>query len=250
MFKDISNSLLQFDSSLRVENQSIEEKKELAQELVTLLYMMEEGKNRLSYVKHFQKASDEPDPRFGSFTDLDCRLRVVLADPKNEDLRDLIENNYPDLKRIISQKFAGQNAEDSILKHWYLSEKSARSAKYLIGVAAVDKRILGIYKIGGSKAIELEGVWVSFKYDEIEEILKPVSEKEKNKDNYVAEELKQWTGRNPILYLKEYFTNAKGESILSSQTKEGLARQLKIEPKEFDQLGDREIIVVRTVDLN
>lgn len=239
MFKNISTSLLQFDSSMNFSEKNLESKMHLAQELVTLLYMIEEGKKQLNEVVQNNDKLLEQDHRIGTFDELDKSLLDVLENPKNEELRNLVENNYPDLKRIIADKFEQRGKENSILNHWYLSEKSARSAKYLIGVSAVDKRILAIYDINDPESVKLDGVWVSFKPHK-----NPVlSVEEAQKGNhFVMEELTSWNARNPILYLKQYYTDSEGKSGLSTRTSNYLEDKLN----DFETLGARDIIVVRT----
>lgn len=248
MITKIAKLLLDFNDGLR--DNETRQKKQLSTSLVTLLYAIQDGEKRREKI---QPLIDDDDSQFLDFQDASTQINSIIADPKNEDIINIVKTSYPDLNNIIIkrkkeiEKIKNQSQNNEIvLGNWIINESSAKNAKYLIGVSTIDKRILGVFKATDSSKIErVNNDGINRIHFEGMEPVKSVTMD--NKNNMVMPMLEDWTSRNPILYYKKYLEV--NEHTLSKEQIEAISTEMDLKPKEFNSLGNRDIIVVRTNEL-
>lgn len=128
-----------FDRNLRSpEEETKEDKIALAQMLISLLYSLKDGEERQ------QQISDLNIEENANLSDLKTNVDIIVREPKNADILDIIRNNNPDLKATIDEYIqriqeSNSNKNDIILGSWMMNKKRAQQAKYLIGLPTINE---------------------------------------------------------------------------------------------------------------
>ncbi|MBZ5944178.1 hypothetical protein KII92_04330 [Leuconostoc gelidum subsp. gasicomitatum] len=134
------------------------------------------------------------------------------------------------------------NLDQQILGYWIMKYSSARNAKFLIGVATKDKRVVGAYKLHKSARKPDENKRIYFDVQSSDRLYLETSESTEKPFPH----LENWTAQNPVLYYLDYINWKYGENALNPDQKEYIADLLKISIDDFNRLSGRDIIVVRT----
>lgn len=123
-----------------------------------------------------------------------------------------------------------------VLGHWILNKSYAKRAKYLIGVSTKTKRVVRVFELADNGVDEYNEETGRIKFKEDKTLYRDDASKG-NKSSFTLSELDNWTAMNPVLYFNSY---RKSKGITTDN--EELDKYIK----GYKNLGDRDIIVVRT----
>ncbi|CAK1248446.1 hypothetical protein [Fructobacillus tropaeoli] len=148
--------------------------------------------------------------------------------------------------------------DDLILKAWVLKKANAEKAKYLIGVSTSNKTIVGAYNLSEHRInVDQSNNRIEFDVRKHENrlYLAGITDNYTNGEKIKLPGLEKWTASNPVLYYIRYlkvtnqyenFGNDNIKTVLNTLHIHFNENQEKV---EWEKLGDRDIIVVRTYRL-
>lgn len=123
-----------------------------------------------------------------------------------------------------------------VLGHWILNKSYAKRAKYLIGVSTKTKRVVRVFKLADNGVADYNEETGRILFN-AEKSLYRDNTREVNESSLVLPELTNWTAMNPVLYFKSYLKKHKELKY---------SKELSKYIQDYEELGDRDIIVVRT----
>lgn len=125
---------------------------------------------------------------------------------------------------------------------WVISEYYAKRAKYLVGVATKDRRVVGVYKLDGNNIVQSSE---DRKYFNIDVSNRLFLENDDNRQIRPFPRLDDWRAKNPVLYYLGYVNWLSNDS--ENEDRKYIMEMLNISTmEEFRSLSARDIIVVRT----
>lgn len=202
----------------------------------------------------------EKEPEVAEYLEpLRKKLANIINDEKYAHIVEIVSNSLfplsnviPDLNKFYAEEqmkstndaslsIINEN-DNKILGWWVISEYYAKRAKYLVGVATKDRRVVGVYKLGGNTVVQSSK---DRKYFNVDVSNRLFLENDNNRQMHPFPRLDDWRAKNPVLYYLGYVNWLSNDS--ENDDKNYVMNMLNISnAEEFENLSARDIIVVRT----
>ncbi len=202
----------------------------------------------------------EKEPEVAEYLEpLRKKLATIINDEKYAHIVEIVSKSLFPLSNVISDlnKFYADeqmkgvddvslsiinDSDNKILGWWVISEYYAKRAKYLVGVATKDRRVVGVYKLDGNNVVQSSEDRKYFKVDVSNRLF---LENDNNRQTRPFPRLDDWRAKNPVLYYLGYVNWLSNDS--ENEDRKYVMEMLNISTmEEFRSLSARDVIVVRT----
>lgn len=202
----------------------------------------------------------EKEPEVAEYLEpLRKKLATIINDEKFAHIVEIVSrslfplsNVIPDLNKFYAEeqmKSANDASlsiindnDNKILGWWVISEYYAKRAKYLVGVATKDRRVVGVYKLGENTVVQSPE---DRKYFQVDVSNRLFLENDNNRQTRPFPRLDDWRAKNPVLYYLGYVNWLSDDS--ETEDRKYVMKMLNISTvEEFRSLSAKDIIVVRT----